>query len=65
MVANPPIFDLQPPLGATSGSVVHKIWTLAGNQATELLASLHYANVHSTPMNPTGEIRAQLLPPCP
>jgi hypothetical protein len=64
MVANPPIFDLQPPLGATSGSVVHKIWTLTGSQPTELLGNLHYANVHST-MNSSGEIRAQLLPPCP
>jgi hypothetical protein len=62
MNANPPIFDLMPPNGV-AGSVVHRIWEMGAN-ATGFANNLMYVNIH-TATNPGGEIRAQLLPPCP
>ena len=58
------LFNLDPPLGATSGSVVHKIWDMTTPHSTALLGNLTYANIHST-MFMSGELRGQLLPPCP
>jgi hypothetical protein len=59
-----PMLDLMPTLGMTSGSVVHKLWDMTTAHSTALLGNLTYANIHSTMYMP-GEIRAQLLPPCP
>jgi hypothetical protein len=58
------LFNLDPPLGATSGSVVQKIWDMTTPHSTALLGNLTYANIHST-MFMSGELRGQLLPPCP
>jgi hypothetical protein len=58
------IFPLLPTAGATSGSLPHQIWTFAGTDSANLLGNLTYANVHSM-TNGGGEIRGQLLPPCP
>jgi hypothetical protein len=57
------LFDLMPPAMA-SGAVTHAFWTLTTTQSAELLGGLHYANIHSA-LYMGGEIRAQLLPPCP
>jgi hypothetical protein len=58
------LFNLEPVLGNTSGSVIHKIWTFTGAHSANLLGNLTYANIHST-MYMGGELRGQLLPPCP
>jgi hypothetical protein len=64
-----PILDFfdgaTPPVSAmTSGTIVHKIWTgLTAPQLTAVTNSLTYANMHSDTYR-SGEIRAQLLPPC-
>jgi hypothetical protein len=58
------LFNLNPTLGATSGSVTHLLWDMTTAHSTALLGNLTYANIHST-MFMAGELRAQLLPPCP
>jgi hypothetical protein len=58
------LFNLNPTLGATSGSVTHLVWDMTTAHSTALLGNLTYANIHST-MFMSGELRAQLLPPCP
>jgi hypothetical protein len=64
-MTNPPLFDLTPPLGATSGSVTHRRWIFGTGHFTALQSKSHLReHIHST-MFGAGEIRAQLLPPCP
>jgi hypothetical protein len=59
------VLDLEAPTNATSGTVVHKIWNFAGGDEGNLLFNPDtYAEVRSVGL-PYGEIRAQLLPPCP
>jgi hypothetical protein len=57
------MLDLMPATTA-SGSVVHKLWQMTAEQSAALLGNMTYANIHSG-MYMAGEIRAQLLPPCP
>lgn len=59
------LFDLVPPAGANSGSVTHRRWIFDAGEGANLLGNLTYANIHSAPTFGAGEIRAQLLPPCP
>jgi hypothetical protein len=60
----PVLFDLSPvhfpAADPTKGGVVYGSLTLSPAQATDLLASLDYVNIH-TAANPNGEIRGQLV----
>ena len=47
-------------LGATSGQLQGTTGALTTQQATDMLAGLHYVNIHST-FAPGGEIRGQIL----
>lgn len=58
--SGPPIVDLKPTPGATSGSIENFAATLSDVQAADLVAGRLYVNVHSTGY-PDGEIRGQLV----
>jgi hypothetical protein len=59
-----PVFDVEPPLGAPSGSVTHRRWAWNFGDAENMLFDRAYANIRSSTY-PNGELRGQLLPPCP
>jgi len=61
----PVFFDLAPfyflATNPAQGGVIVGSIVYPGNQVSNLLAGLHYVNVHTT-NNPDGEIRGQLIP---
>ncbi len=60
-----PVLVLDPPTGATSGSITHEIWTFGGFDVANLILNNDtYAQIGTVDLG-YGEIRAQLLPPCP
>jgi hypothetical protein len=60
-----PVLDLEAPTNATSGTVVHKLWNFTGGDEGNLIYNTDtYAEVRSLDLG-YGELRAQLLPPCP
>lgn len=58
------LFNLQPPTGQTSGSVVNTTFAITPTQVVDLKAGRHYFNIHSSAF-PGGEIRGQILPSSP
>jgi hypothetical protein len=67
MSASPvfPFFATVPPPGATTSGSLVMLWTPVTTAHFDALEdSLAYTNIHST-MYTGGEIRGQLLPPCP
>ena len=50
-----------PALQSTNGGIIYGLVPIPSEQVTNLLAGLHYVNIHTT-NNPAGEIRGQLIP---
>ncbi len=57
----PPIFNLNPTAGQTSGSVIDAVFAVTPQQVADLKAGLWYFNIHTTNFG-GGEIRGQIFP---